>query len=238
MLGKLNITIDGEHFGDFDIVNATTSIGRKSDNDIVINYPLMSSRHCKLISVSSDWFIEDLGSTNGTYINGQSIKKTSLTPSDVISIGNCHIKLILVDGAMDDDEDDATVILNPNPQFIQGESNSGQSTRTVQTNQASSVSATMGMNKPGMNNLNGKLQILNGVNSGKEMVLTKQLTTIGKPNVQVAAITKRVQGYFIIHVDGKENPIVNGNSVGVQATQLYDHDLIEVAGIKMEFFLT
>ena len=80
------------------------------------------------------------------------------------------------------------------------------------------------------------IQILTGANAGKEMELTKALTTLGKPGVQVAVITKRPQGYFITHVEGANFPIVNGKAVEAQAHPLNDHDVLELAGVKMEFF--
>ena len=82
----------------------------------------------------------------------------------------------------------------------------------------------------------GAIQLLSGVNVGKELLLTKALTTLGKPGVQVAVITRRPQGYFITHVEGANFPIVNGKTLDAQAHPLNDHDVIEIAGTKMEFF--
>ena len=81
------------------------------------------------------------------------------------------------------------------------------------------------------------LQLLSGANAGKELDLTKPLTTLGKPGVQVAVITRRPQGFFITHVEGASFPVVNGKILDAQAHSLSDHDVIELAGIKMEFFL-
>lgn len=83
----------------------------------------------------------------------------------------------------------------------------------------------------------GAIQILSGGNAGKEMELTKTLTTLGKPGVQVAVIARRPHGYFITHVEGANFPVVNGAAIGTQAHQLVDHDVLELAGTKMEFFL-
>ena len=83
----------------------------------------------------------------------------------------------------------------------------------------------------------GTIQILSGPNAGKELPLSKPLTTLGKPGVQVAVIAKRPQGYFITHVEGANFPVVNGKTLDAQAHQLGDHDIIELAGVKMEFFL-
>ena len=81
------------------------------------------------------------------------------------------------------------------------------------------------------------IQLLNGANAGRELELTKTLTTLGKPGVQVAVIARRPHGYFITHVEGAQFPVLNGQVVDAQAHQLQDHDVIEIAGIKMEFFL-
>ena len=80
------------------------------------------------------------------------------------------------------------------------------------------------------------VQVLSGAAAGRTLDLTKNLTTIGKPGLQVAVITKRPNGYFITHVEGATYPTLNGASLGGQAHPLGDHDLIEIAGVKMEFF--
>ncbi|NBS55930.1 MAG: hypothetical protein EBS65_02520, partial [Betaproteobacteria bacterium] len=83
----------------------------------------------------------------------------------------------------------------------------------------------------------GAIQIISGASAGKELELTKPLTTLGKPGVQVAVLTRRPQGYFITHVEGANQPMVNGQSIGTAPHALKDHDLIELAGVKMEFFI-
>ena len=80
------------------------------------------------------------------------------------------------------------------------------------------------------------VQILNGPNAGKGLDLVKSLTTLGKPGVQVAVLTRRPHGYFITHVEGAVFPLVNGQMLGEQPHQLKDHDVIELAGVKMEFY--
>jgi hypothetical protein len=81
------------------------------------------------------------------------------------------------------------------------------------------------------------IQFLNGPNAGREFALAKSMTTIGKPGKQVAAITRRLQGYFITHVEGEVFPLVNGRALDTQARRLDPQDVIEVGGVKMEFFL-
>jgi hypothetical protein len=105
-------------------------------------------------------------------------------------------------------------------------------------NQAPMGSATpAAAPKPATAQKAAMLQLLSGPNAGKELELTKPLTTLGKPGVQVAVITRRPQGYFITHVEGANFPVVNGKPLDAQAHSLNDHDVIELAGVKMEFFL-
>ena len=80
------------------------------------------------------------------------------------------------------------------------------------------------------------VQVLTGPNAGKELELIKNLTTLGKPGLQVAVLTRRPQGYFITHVEGESFPLVNGQALTNQARQLKEHDVIELAGVKMEFY--
>ncbi len=100
--------------------------------------------------------------------------------------------------------------------------------------------STMAENRPSAKALpRAKLQVLSGAFAGKELVLTKALTTLGRPGVHVAAITRRAEGYFVVHVDGGaagNYPIVNGKPIGPQACRLNDNDVIELASVKMGFF--
>lgn len=82
-----------------------------------------------------------------------------------------------------------------------------------------------------------RLQMLNGSNAGRELMLSKALTTLGKPGAQVAVVTKRPNGYFITHVEGENVPFINGQKIGLQAHALNHNDVIDIAGAKMEFFL-
>jgi hypothetical protein len=85
-----------------------------------------------------------------------------------------------------------------------------------------------------------KLQVLSGAFAGREVELSKALTTLGRPGIQVAAITRRSDTYYIVHVDsGKPDdfPLLNGTPIGAQATKLNDNDVIQLAGVKMGFFV-
>ena len=95
--------------------------------------------------------------------------------------------------------------------------------------------------KPAVDAGHGILKVLSGANSGSVIHLEEGLTTIGEPGVQVAAISRRPQGHFIIHVDGGKDkdrvPLVNGEPTGFKSRKLEKGDRIEVAGVQLEYDL-
>jgi hypothetical protein len=182
-------------------------------------------------------------------VNGKVIKKHVLQHSDVIEIGKYQLKYIneaTASAPASAPEDfEKTMIIRPSemksmqPPSVptangQTQAQNGMPPSNFEKAAApvASTTATAGNDAPV-----GRLQVLNGTSMGKELVLNKALTTLGKPGVQVAVITKRPQGYFITHVEGQNHPKVNEKSVGAQAHALNEHDVIEIAGVKMEFFL-
>jgi pSer/pThr/pTyr-binding forkhead associated (FHA) protein len=196
-----------------------------------------------VITILDDSFLEDLGSTNGTYVNGKLIKKHALKNGDVVAIGKHEIKYVNEHATADDDDFEKTMIIRP-----------GSATAAVAAVQAAArVGAATGSYQPTprqTSNLShtttsmplGRLHVLNGPIAGKQLELTKALITLGKPGVQVAVISRRPQGYFLTHIEGTANgqpqfPIVNGTPIGAQAYGLRNHDIIELAGIKMEFLV-
>jgi pSer/pThr/pTyr-binding forkhead associated (FHA) protein len=182
-----------------------------------------------------------LNSTNGTYVNGKLIKKHAMQHGDVITVG--HHQLRFVDSQDTDaqqDEFEKTMVITPSSQ---GEDR----IRRVGAAVDQAAKAVAAKRPPGAAGIpesatalpKAKLQVLSGAFAGRELELTKALTTLGRPGVQVAAITRRSEGYFIVHVDsGKENdyPQVNGVPIGPQARRLNDNDVVQLAGVKMGFF--
>ncbi len=247
-MAKLVLTLDGALLGEQDLDQELVTIGRRPNNDLHIDNLAVSGSHAVVRTIGNDSFLEDLDSTNGTMVNGKPIKKHILQHGDVIELGKYQIRYVneaavnagAVGGASADFE--KTMIIRPSamkavaPAAAVTESvvPSIQSTTTVQdimqqgASEPPKVEAT----------LIAHIQVLNGASAGREMALSKALTTLGKPGVQVAVITKRPHGYFMTHVEGSRHPVVNGQSIGVQAHELKDHDVIELAGTKMEFFFS
>ena len=239
MVAKLITTsITGEKT-DYLLTNETTTIGRKPSNDISIDNLSVSGVHAQVITILEDSFLEDLGSTNGTYVNGKLIKKHALAHGDNITLGKYQITYHNTSSAEEQDFEQ-TMIIRPGEAGLPEEAGSKEIDKSVRKISAAIASETATAGQSGVVQKDACLQLLSGANTGKELILTKALTTIGQPGVQVAAITRRPQGYFLIHVDGGPNnsvPKVGGSPIGASAHELKSHDIIEVAGVKMEFYI-
>lgn len=253
-MAKLIYSLDGAFLGEFSLDKDRLTIGRRATNDIHIDNLAISGEHAAITTIGNDSFLEDLDSTNGTVVNGKAVKKHVLQHGDLIELGKYQLKYMndaqsrsKTDGAADFEK---TMIIRPSatqavPKVSEPEAEAVEEevARAVPT----AASMPSWAHAPGMaSNVAtpqedrrlklAHVQVLNGPSAGKELVLSKALTTLGKPSVQVAVITRRPQGYFVTHVEGAKHPVVNGHSIGAQAHQLVDHDVIELAGVKMEFF--
>jgi pSer/pThr/pTyr-binding forkhead associated (FHA) protein len=239
MVAKLITTSSTGEKTEYELVNETTTIGRKPGNDIQIDNLSVSGRHAQVITILEDSFLEDLGSTNGTYVNGKLVKKHALENGDNITLGKYQITYQNTSGSGEQDFEQ-TMIIRPNEAGMPEEAGGKEIDKSVQKISAAIASEAATTAASPMANKEACLQLLSGANAGKELVLTKALTTIGQPGVQVAAITRRPQGFFLIHVDGGPNNSVakvGGSPIGSNAHELKSHDIIEVAGVKMEFYL-
>ncbi|MDT9001008.1 FHA domain-containing protein [Paucibacter sp. APW11] len=215
-MGKLVVSLDGVVIKEVQITKDKTTLGRRPYNDIVIDNLAVSGEHAVLQMVGSDVFIEDLNSTNGTYINGKAIKKQLLTNNDIIEIGKYKIKFLLEDNV----DYEKTMILKPGATAPTG---FGLPSSFGTLPPAASAGAP------------ASIKVLNGAAAGREVSLTKVVTTVGKPGVQVASITKRPSGYVFAHVEGLARPTVNGVPLTGESIALKNGDVIELAGTQMQF---
>ncbi len=235
-MARLMLSLDGQVLAEYNMNKERYTIGRLPDNDIRIDNPAVSGHHSLIINILNDSFLEDLNSTNGTYVNGKLIKKHAMQHGDVITVG--HHQLRFVDGQEGDTEQDEfekTMVITSSSQGEDRIRRVGQAVdQAAKTAPKRTAAGEVPTALP-----KAKLQVLSGAFAGRELELTKALTTLGRPGVQVAAITRRAEGYFIVHVDsGKEDdfPLVNGVPIGPQARKLNDNDVVQLAGVKMGFF--
>jgi len=224
---------------EYPLTKERTTIGRKPHNDIVIDNLAVSSEHAAVSTILNDSFFEDLNSTNGSLVNGAPAMKHFLQNNDVIEIGKYKLKYL------NDQPTQTTAADLEKTLVLRAPVKPSTAPAAATVEQGSQYSSTMQFNttapkaeaKPAAPAAPiAIVQILNGPNLGKELELSKNLTTLGKPGVQVAVLARRPHGYFITHVEGGSFPTVNGSSIGEQPHQLNDHDVIELAGIKMEFY--
>lgn len=238
-MAKLIFSLDGAFLGDILLDKERMTIGRRPTNDIHIDNLAVSGEHAVISTIGNDSFLEDLGSTNGTLINGKTVSKHLMQHGDVIELGKYQLKYIneaasAQAGGQEDFE--KTMIIRPSAMKSVPPA-APTASAPAAPNPVAPAAPKPVAEAPSQGTV-GKLQVLNGASMGKELVLSKALTTLGKPGVQVAVITKRPQGYFITHVEGNTFPTVNGVSVGAQAHPLKDNDVVELAGIKMEFYFS
>ena len=235
-MAKLILSFNGNVVKEYPLDKEVLSIGRKPDNDIHIDNLAVSGYHAKILTILNDSFIEDLDSTNGTFINENKISKHALQNGEHIIIGKHELRYVNTNTGGGNSDFEKTMIIRPDsagmPETAEADRDIEKTIGEITADLASARTTTTG---PGA----AKLQLISGTNAGKELQLTKILTTLGKPGVQVAAITRRPSGYFLLLVDaGKENkrPLLNGNEIGKQHP-LADGDIIEVAGVQMSFNL-
>ncbi|MBX3643297.1 MAG: FHA domain-containing protein [Rubrivivax sp.] len=216
-MGKLVVSLDGVVIKEVQITKDKTTLGRRPYNDMVIDNLAVSGEHAVLQMVGNDVFIEDLNSTNGTYINGKAIKKQLLAHNDTVEIGKYKIKYLTDDNA----DYEKTMIMRPGAAASQPPAFSP-------TRPPNSDFGALSTNP-------ASIKVLSGAASGREVTLTKVVTTVGKPGVQVASITRRPSGYVFAHVEGSARPVVNGMPLAGDSVPLHHGDVIELAGTQMQF---
>ena len=236
-MASLKLIFNGNMQKEIQLNKQTITLGRKEDNDIPIDNLAVSGHHAKVLTILNDSFLEDMNSTNGTYVNDTLIKKHALRHGDIIKIGKHELHYVNEAAGNSSEQFEKTMILRPDAAGMkeeEGDQAIEQSVNKIAREIASADSGTKAVA------LIAKIRLVNGANAGKELPLTKILTTLGKPGVQVAAITRRPAGYFLIHVDGgagHSRPKVNDIEISIQAQALKNNDVIEIAGVKMTFIL-
>ncbi|MDE2401929.1 MAG: FHA domain-containing protein [Burkholderiales bacterium] len=237
-MGKLVVSLDGVVIKEVQVTKDKTLLGRRPYNDIVIDNLAVSGEHAVMQLVGSDLFIEDLNSTNGTYINGKAVKKQLLQHNDTVEIGKYKIKYLAEEGS----DYEKTMIMRPGSG---GFSSMGGTAPMSPGHSAPPASPASHFSNTGTGGLSGfgglpaqapaSIKVMNGAAAGREVALTKVVTTVGKPGVQVASLTKRPGGYVFAHVEGTARPTVNGQPVAGDPVHLKSGDVIELAGTQMQF---
>lgn len=237
-MAKLKLSFDGKPLKEYELNQEIVTIGRKPGNDIHIDNLAVSGTHAKILTILNDSFIEDLNSTNGTLINGQRISKHALRNGEKIIIGKHILEYENDAEEAGEGEFEKTMIIRPDgmDQPVSSETSKKleKSIGKIAADLASDGAAGASSQSEAY------LELMSGAKNGKRMKITKILTTLGKPGIQVAAVTRRPLGFFLIIVDTgtyKTRPMINGKEVSTRAHPLVDKDIIEVAGVKMGFYI-
>jgi pSer/pThr/pTyr-binding forkhead associated (FHA) protein len=238
-MAKLVLSVDGVVIKEIALTKERMTLGRKPHNDIVIDNLVVSGEHAVVVTLSNDSFLEDLGSTNGTFVNGQPVKKHFLQNGDIIELGKYRLKFVADVMAITSASLGFNLVAKPVRQAPEsaftGPATDPNPPDEYPTLAQTAAFAPLASATPALPAAIIRLQ--SGPNAGRELKLTKALTTLGRPGVQVAVITRRPQGYFITHVQGVQFPVVNGYTLGAEAYPLTHGDVLELSGMKMEFFL-
>jgi pSer/pThr/pTyr-binding forkhead associated (FHA) protein len=211
------------------------TIGRKEDNDVVIENLAVSGSHTKIDSVGDGFLVTDLRSKNGTFVNENLVNSHYLKGGDVITIGKHTLEFSYSEGEAEPDDEimtdmDQTMIMDTDQQ------------REMLAKTLSKAPASANGQKKGSDI--GMLTFLSGGEG--EVVLTKKLTKIGKEassdivasglmvGKTAATISIRPQGYFLSYVEGMAKPKVNDKAVK-DSIQLEEFDTIEIGSVKVQF---
>ncbi len=214
---KMIVSIDGVVIKEVQLTKDRTSLGRRPYNDIVIDNLAVSGEHAVLQMSGAEVHVEDLNSTNGTYVNGKAVKKQLLQNADTVEIGKYKIKFV---NETADAGFEKTMMIKAG--------SAGLVAPALAASVDASAAAPSGA-------LNAAIKVMSGAAAGREVPLVKVVTTIGKPGVAVAAITKRPHGFVIAHVEGANKPSLNGVPIGAEPVSLKNGDVLELAGTQMQF---
>ena len=221
---KMIVSIDGVVIKEVQLTKDRTTLGRRPYNDIVIDNLAVSGEHAVLQMAADEVFLEDLNSTNGTYVNGKAAKKQLLQNGDTVEVGKYRIKFV---NELASDGFEKTMMVK-----------AGSGGLAPASALPSVFPSALATEPPRADSFHAAIRVLSGAAAGREVHLTKVVTTIGKPGVAVAAITRRQRGFVVHHVEGAGNPALNGSPIGAEPIALKNGDLIELAGTQMQFVQT
>ena len=224
-----------------------TTIGRRPDNDVCLPHPAVSAEHAAVVTITSDSFLEDLGSTNGTLVNGKRITKHLLRDRDEIDIGRQRL-VYLADETVDlrppahapggdkpslheereQPEKRAAIEID---RFIAAEVGAAneEGADTAGADSANAASAAPSLSEPV-----AVVRVLNGPSAGREVAVDKPEIVIGRVGVQVAALRNSDGKLRLVLLEGAPAPTVNGEPIGDDGVELRVGDCFDIAGAKVE----
>ena len=195
------------------------SIGRDAVSDIQLKDFSVSRQHAQLVRVFSDYYVEDLGSTNGTYLNDRPVTKHMLKHGDLLRIGNFSLRLLVQEPGKEPvnekDEMEKTVLIQPQERKSRAVAQSAPKRKVMPK------TATV--------------RFSSGPSKGRSEKIDRSLYTIGRPGGDVAVIARRPQGFFLLHIGGDRYPKINSQEItSTKGVQLQEGDVLEVGENRVE----
>ena len=239
-MAKLIIKFNDEVIDHIELKQGDMKIGRKPGCEIHIDNLAISGEHANIFTVGDDSFIQDLNSTNGTFIGNKKIAKHHLKNGDAVVIGK-HTFVYFSDTARKQPEDFAkTVIINPGaraPVVEQPKPAPAPMPASVANSEPPAITVeTTSKDYAPKPERHGAVFVLSGVNSGKRIDLTKKVTNLGKIGKRAGAITQTADGYVLAPGED-EIPKLNGRPITASGHKLKNGDIIEVGGTRLQFYL-
>lgn len=225
-MAKLVLSKDGSILYQCFLDKDRVGIGRAPHNHVVVDDPAVSDEHAEIIPIGNDHIVQDLGTAGGTLVNGARVDRHILQHADVIELGDFYLRYLnpRVSGPIDLER----TMLIAGLHGAMGEAGTSSGRTPVEARVPSS--------RPGRIRFpSGRIKILAGARAGNTVELDRVVATLGKRGDRLAVLTRRPQGYFITHVEGRRYPRVNGRSVGKEARMLRNGDTIEVGDYKVQF---
>lgn len=200
------------------------NIGRRPGSDVLLNNLAVSGNHASIFTIGEDSFIQDLNSTNGTFVNNKKIGKHHLENGDVITIGNHSLTYVNESASKSAPDLAKTVII------------SGHKQEDIIAQVAKASAPPIAAREPEPPK-HGSLFILSGPNSGKRIDLTMATTSLGRAGKRAGIIARNGNRFLLLPGDDGQAPKLNGAKVAVNGEELKNGDMIEIADARMQFYL-
>jgi hypothetical protein len=229
----LVISIDGAVIKQIQLAKERTTLGRRPYNDIVIDNLSVSGEHAVLTLANGNVIIEDLRSTNGTHVNGQSVERCVLKHGDLLDIGRYKIRFLNQAANLPPARTPSSIVRRA---VAETRDLADKLSSASGFGEVSSFSSTLHGTPSLPAQRRATVRMLTGSLAGQEIALCKVVTTLGKPGVAVASITQKPHGFVLTHIEGETATLqLNGRTVGPLPVPLLHGDTMELAGTRMQF---
>ena len=221
-MSKLTLSFKSKVLRVFPLQQGMMEIGSDPSCLIHIDSLAVQDKHARIETHGQDSILFDLKTDDGTFVNQDRVSEHKLADGDMIRVGKHTLSYKYEEiSSLESNESSTSIDITP----------------ILDEEQVPNLTEEMPTLTAEVSTKQGWLQILNGQNLGKTLSLTRSMTNSGKPGVATAVITRRHDGYFISHLEGKHPPKVGNKEIGEHSVKLGDGDTITIGNINMQFYL-